>query len=84
MIIRELMTTRWDNKELITCPSFGTVEKVIVQPGDRINEGQPLFLIKTEQGSLEQISVMITGTLELLNIKIGDKVNPGMVLARMS
>ncbi|MBM7646274.1 biotin carboxyl carrier protein [Scopulibacillus daqui] len=81
MIIRELITHRWGNKELVTSPSFGTVEKVFVKDDMRVLEWEPLFIIRTENGSLEQIAVGVNGVINSVHVKEGDHVIPGMVMA---
>ncbi|MGC4377673.1 biotin/lipoyl-containing protein [Fictibacillus sp. Mic-4] len=80
-MIQEIVTSRWDNREIVPCPSYGVVEEIIVQPGDRIYEWEPLFTIKKIQGSLEQITVGVSGIVDSLKVKKGDKVTPGTVLA---
>ncbi|MFC7392212.1 hypothetical protein [Scopulibacillus cellulosilyticus] len=81
MIIRELLTHRWGNKELVTSPSYGTVEKVLAKANTKVSEWEPLFIIKTENGSCEQIAVGISGVINSVHVKIGDHVIPGMVMA---
>ncbi|MFC7392205.1 biotin/lipoyl-containing protein [Scopulibacillus cellulosilyticus] len=80
MNIREIVTKRWGEIEILTSPIFGTVEEVVVKENN-VKEFDPLFIIRTEQGSLEKITAGLNGIIELLNVKKGDKVVPGTVLA---
>ncbi|TCP30624.1 biotin-dependent enzyme [Scopulibacillus darangshiensis] len=81
MVIREMLSYRWGNKEIVTSPSFGEVEMVLVQPNTRTKEFEPLLTIKTENGIHERISVGVSGVIHSIQVKKGDRVIPGMVLA---
>ncbi|WP_079527858.1 MULTISPECIES: biotin/lipoyl-containing protein [Halobacillus] len=77
MTIHEVMPIKWDSREIVTSPIIGKVEDVCVKFGERIYEGQPLLVIKKEQGGLEQIAAGITGVIDALNVQKGDMVIHG-------
>lgn len=68
MHIREIITKRWGEIEILTSPIFGTIEEVIVK-GNSVKEFDPLFIIRNEQGALEKITAGLNGIIELLNVK---------------
>ncbi|MGC4379194.1 hypothetical protein WD019_20080 [Fictibacillus sp. Mic-4] len=68
-------------REMITSPYYGVIEEVIVKKNTRIYEWEPLFEIKTENGTIKSVTVGVSGEVESLEVQEGDKVIPGMVLA---
>jgi biotin carboxyl carrier protein len=84
MIIREVSTQEWLNQELVTSPLYGTIEEVLVYPNQRVSEWEPLFIIKNQNGTLEQISVGLSGILSKLNVNKKDTVYPGKVIAQIT
>jgi biotin carboxyl carrier protein len=69
------------NHEVVLSPVYGKVEKVSVQSQSRIYEWDTLFMIKTEEGGVENIQLNMSGEVESIEVQEGDHVIPGMVLA---
>jgi predicted GNAT superfamily acetyltransferase len=67
--------------DVVLSPFYGEVEKVGIRSKSRIYEWEPLFRIKTEEGTVETIHIGISGEIKSLEVQEGDKVIPGMVLA---
>lgn len=83
MIKRDLPTYEWLDNEIVTSPSYGTIEEILIEPNHRIYEWEPSFIIKTENGTLEQLAVGISGIIDTINVKKRDSVLPGTVLAQI-
>lgn len=83
MIKREISTHKWLNTELVTSPSYGIVEEVLIKPDQRVYEWDPLFNIRNENGILEQIAVGTSGVLKTINAEKRDLVSPGTLLAQI-
>ncbi|WP_078408944.1 hypothetical protein [Priestia abyssalis] len=83
MIKRDLPTYGWLDNEIVVSPSYGTIEEIFIEPNHRIYEWEPLFIIKTENGTLEQLAVGISGIINTINVKKGDSVLPGTVLVHI-
>lgn len=66
---------------VVHSPFFGTIEEISIKDSKRINECEPIFLIKTEHGTIESIQTGMSGEIESLEVELGDEVIPGMVLA---
>ncbi len=69
------------NPEFVISSYYGTIEEVSIDIHSRIDEWEPLFKIKTENGNIETIRVGISGKIQSLEVQKGDRVIPGMVLA---
>ena len=68
-------------EEKLYCPCNGTVEKVFTKENNHVYEWEKLFLIKTNHGVIEEISIGISGYITTLDVKAGQKVNHETVLA---
>jgi hypothetical protein len=68
-------------EEAIFSPCSGTVESVLTEENNHVYEWEKLFLIKTQNGRIEEISVGISGYIKSLPIKKGQVVNSQTVLA---
>lgn len=66
---------------VVHSPVYGIVEEITIKDANRICESEPLFRIKTEQGTIEMVQTGMSGEIESLEVEIGDEVIPGMVLA---
>ena len=66
---------------VIVCDYHGTIEETIIHNDSRIYEWEPLFYIKTSDGTTKVIHQGISGEIVSLEVSKGDKVVPGMVLA---
>ena len=69
----------------ISVPDIGDfkdveVIEVLVKPGDKINENDPVVTIESDKSSLE-IPSPSSGEIKDLKVKIGDKVSKGSILA---
>lgn len=77
----QIFTQEWLSQELVTSPLYGTIEKVLIGPNQRVSEWEPLFIIKNLNGTLQQITVGINGILSKLNVNENDVISPGTVMA---
>ncbi|WP_026567251.1 hypothetical protein [Bacillus sp. UNC41MFS5] len=68
-------------EEDIFSPCSGTVETVLTEENDHVYEWEKLFLIKTQNGKIEEISIGISGYITSLAVKKGQEVNSQTVLA---
>lgn len=84
MIKREISTHKWLNTELVTSPSYGIVEEVLIELDQRVYEWDPLFNIRNENGILEQMTVGISGVLKTINVEKRDLVSPDTILAQIN
>lgn len=66
---------------VVLSPCHGTVEKISIKGAERIYECDTLFLVKSDDGTLEMIQTNASGEVESVEVQEGDKVIPGMVLA---
>src|SRR5438105_10279917 len=57
----------------------GTVVKVLVSPGDKVTEDQPVLDLETEKASVE-VPASASGTVKEIRIKEGDTIKVGQVL----
>jgi pyruvate dehydrogenase E2 component (dihydrolipoamide acetyltransferase) len=55
------------------------IQEVLVSPGDRVEEGQMVFVIETDKAAVE-IPVPFTGTVADIPVKAGDMVRVGDLL----
>jgi hypothetical protein len=67
--------------ECIYSTCSGTIEKVLTGERNHVYEWEKLFVIKTTQGSFEEISVGISGHIIFLHVKEGEFVRPLTKLA---
>jgi acetyl/propionyl-CoA carboxylase alpha subunit len=68
-------------EETIYSPCPGTVERIFTEESNHVYEWEKLFLIKTNSGALEEISIGISGFITSLNVKEGHEVDLQTVLA---
>ncbi|MEH7415297.1 hypothetical protein V7266_08460 [Neobacillus drentensis] len=68
-------------EETVYSPCSGTVEKVLTKKDNHVYEWEKLFLIKTNNGKMEEISIGISGHVTSLNVKDGQKVDTETALA---
>ncbi|MFP5109932.1 hypothetical protein [Neobacillus sp. 211] len=68
-------------EEVIFSPCSGIVETVLTEENDHVYEWEKLFLIKTQNGRIEEISIGISGYITSLPIKKGQEVTTQTVLA---
>ena len=68
-------------EEAIFSPCSGTVETVLTEENNHVYEWEKLLLIKTHNGSIEEISIGISGYITYLPVKKGQQVNSQTVLA---
>ncbi|OIK07988.1 hypothetical protein BIV60_26855 [Bacillus sp. MUM 116] len=68
-------------EEKLYCPFNGTIEEVLTKENSHVYEWEKLFLIKTNNGSIEEISIGISGYITSLDVKNGQKVDSDTVLA---
>jgi biotin carboxyl carrier protein len=66
---------------VIISPCIGNVEKISIKNNERIYEWEPLFIIKSAEGTIEMVQTGVSGKIESLEVQVGDQVIPGMVLA---
>ena len=66
---------------VVLSPFYGEIKKISINNESRIYEWEPLFQIKTDEGTFETIHTGISGEIQSLEVQEGDKVIPGMVLA---
>ncbi|MBN6187603.1 hypothetical protein JQN58_11805 [Aneurinibacillus sp. BA2021] len=65
----------------VVSPYHGVVEKVLHPFTSSFYEWDTLFLIRTDDGMVEEIVVDLCGYVHSLEVGEGDRVIPGMVLA---
>jgi multidrug efflux pump subunit AcrA (membrane-fusion protein) len=68
-------------EETIYSPWSGTVEVVLTSENNHVYEWERLFLIKTNSGRIEEISIGISGYITSLRVETGQKVNSETILA---
>ncbi|MFL6560045.1 MAG: hypothetical protein ACJ8MO_28525 [Bacillus sp. (in: firmicutes)] len=68
-------------EEAIFSPCSGTVETVLTRENNHVYEWERLFLIKTKNGKIEEISIGVSGYITSLPVKTGQEVNSQTVLA---
>jgi hypothetical protein len=78
----QLFTQEWLSQELVTSPLYGTIEKILIGPNQRVSEWGPLFIIKNFNSTFQQITVGISGILSKFNINENEVISPctGMIL----
>ena len=57
----------------------GTVVKILVSPGDKVTEDQPVLDLETEKASVE-VPASASGTVKEIRVKEGDTIKVGQVL----
>ena len=57
----------------------GDVLRVLVKPGDRVKQEQPILELETDKATIEVPST-VEGVVKDLKVKAGDKVKPGQVV----
>nr|WP_263326587.1 biotin/lipoyl-binding protein [Neobacillus sp. Marseille-Q6967] len=68
-------------EEAIYSPCAGTVEQVLTKENNHVYEWEKLFLIRTSNGRIEEISIGISGYIKSLSVKKGQMVNANTLLA---
>lgn len=68
-------------EEVVLSPCSGTVETVFTKEENHVYEWEKLFLIKTKNGKIEEVSIGISGYITSLPVKKGQEVNSQTVLA---
>lgn len=68
-------------EEAIFSPCSGTVETVYTEENNHVYEWEKLFLIRTQNGRMEEVSIGISGHITSLPVKEGQEVNTQTVLA---
>ncbi|MCM2533174.1 hypothetical protein NDK43_13170 [Neobacillus pocheonensis] len=68
-------------EETIYSPWSGTVEVVLTRKNNHVYEWEKLFLIKTNSGRMEEISIGISGYITSLRVGSGQKINSDTILA---
>ena len=76
----QLFTQEWLSQELVTSPLYGTIEKILIGPNQRVSEWEPLFIIKNFNGTFQQITVGISGFFSKLNINENEVISPRTVM----
>jgi biotin carboxyl carrier protein len=59
----------------------GIVEEVFIKEGNFVYEWEPLFLIKTPNGTIRKVEQGVSGIISRVNVKPGDNVFSMMTLA---
>ena len=67
---------------VIEAPMTGTVEKVLVEAGERVEEGAPIVVL-TAMKMEHKLTAGIAGAVAELNAEVGATVDEGTVLARI-
>jgi len=67
---------------VVVAPMPGQVRGVLVQAGDSVTEGQPLFLLEAMKMEL-RVSAPLAGTVISLGVKQGDSVERDQVLGQV-
>lgn len=73
--------------EEIRVPDIGgaadvEVIEILVKPGDKINQEDPLVTLEGDKATME-VPSSETGTVKSVTVKVGDKVSEGSVIATM-
>ncbi|WP_227935226.1 hypothetical protein [Alkalihalobacillus deserti] len=61
--------------------SDGVVEKVFVSEGSFVYEWEPLFLIKTANGTIKKVELGASGIVSKVHVTLGERVCTQMTLA---
>ncbi|WP_247747206.1 hypothetical protein [Alkalihalobacillus sp. BA299] len=67
----------------IVSPFKGTIEKVFIKENSYIYEWEKLFLIKSFEGDIMEISIGASGIITSLCVKEGDHVSTENILAHL-
>jgi biotin carboxyl carrier protein len=67
------------NHEVIS-PCQGMVEQVLREEFSYLNEGDPIFVIKTDEGPI-LVTADYSGKVKGIEVGLGDEVIPGMILS---
>ena len=65
----------------IESPCDGIIDKVYIRENCHVYEWENLFLIKTANGKIKEISVGASGHITSLEVNQGDRVKRNMLLA---
>ncbi|TWU42507.1 biotin/lipoyl-containing protein [Novipirellula artificiosorum] len=68
------------NRTQVIAQMPGVVFKVIVGPGDKVREGDPILILEAMKMEME-VSSPVNGTIAEIRFHVGDKVATGQVLA---
>lgn len=61
----------------------GVVFKILVGPGDRVAEGQPILILEAMKMEMD-VSAPIAGTVTAVNVSVGEQVTTGQALAAIN
>ncbi|UOE93559.1 hypothetical protein [Alkalihalobacillus sp. LMS39] len=59
----------------------GTVEKILVTEGSFVYEWEPLFLIRTKNGTSYEVKIGASGVISKVNVHEGDSIISDYTLA---
>ncbi len=68
-----------EGHEAVVSPVSGSLWKLLVQPGDRIEEGQAVLIVEAMKMEI-QVSSTTAGTVAALHVKESQSVTPGQTL----
>jgi biotin carboxyl carrier protein len=63
----------------VTSPMAGAIKSVLVKPGDRVKQGQPLVILEAMKME-NQITAPVAGTVKSVDVAVGESVQEGHVL----
>lgn len=69
--------------EAMTAPMPGTILKILVAPGEQVQENQPLMILEAMKMENEIVAGK-AGTVAGIHVATGDMVNPGDALITIS
>ena len=61
----------------------GKVVRVVANPGDSVNEGDPILVLEAMKMEME-VTAPVGGTIASVNVSAGDQVGTGDVLAAIA
>lgn len=67
-------------KDEIIAPSAGTIQQIVCQSGECVQEGQPLFILVSEKSETVTVISRVSGTVGELEVEQGEDVIAGMIL----
>ncbi len=63
----------------VTSPMAGSIKSVLVKPGDRVKQGQPLVVLEAMKME-NQITAPVVGAVKSVDVAVGESVQEGHVL----